>query len=448
MRAHKGNEKPAYTKKAEHSDSNTQAEELSRLQSKFPSQNEKDFPLQSLPDELQQIVLSLKEKQSFPTDFSACSMLFAASVAAGNGYQIQTPFPQSPLIYLALVADPGKLKSHPLAFAKAPLEKWDAKAFEEYKKAKRECESDEQAEKAPFKQNLVKDTTPEALVGVHQSNPKGIGLVRDELSAWFETFDPYHKNAEAQFWLSNWSLEAISINRKTTEPLFVEKPFISVAGTIQSALLEKLASHDRSQIGFLDRILFSYPTEIPAAKWSIDSDIGRERDQWEEMLDQIAQSSSNRFANGQTTVPFQGEALQKVIDWQHDNAGKIENANREGDYSKSQMLSKLEVYALRLSLLLAILDKPEAPEITPGNVSQAIRLVKYFEACGKEVRQAAGAASLPDKRDVIQYLSKQGLKQNDIANALGDSRQYISKVLKGERERAGRQVDNKNGTNY
>jgi antitoxin component HigA of HigAB toxin-antitoxin module len=364
-------------------------------------------------------------------------MLFAASVAAGNGYNIRTPFRQSPLIYLALVADPGKLKSHPLAFAKAPLEKWDAEAFKEYEKAKRECESDEQAEKPTFKQNLVKDTTPEALVGVHQANPGGIGLVRDELSAWFETFDRYHKNADAQFWLSNWSLEAISINRKTTEPLFVERPFISVAGTIQSALLEKLAAHDRSQIGFLDRILFSYPTEIPAAKWSIDSDISREHDQWEGMLDQIAQASSNRFANGETTVPFQEKALEKVIEWQHANAEAIEDANRNANYSRAQMLSKLEVYALRLSLLLAILDKPEAPEITPGNVSQAISLVKYFEACGKQVREAAGAASLPDKRDVIQYLSKQGLKQNDIANALGDSRQYISKVLRGERERAG-----------
>jgi antitoxin component HigA of HigAB toxin-antitoxin module len=166
------------------------------------------------------------------------------------------------------------------------------------------------------------------------------------------------------------------------------------------------------------------------------------------MLDQIAQASSNRFANGETTVPFQEKALEKVIEWQHANAEAIEDANRNANYSRAQMLSKLEVYALRLSLLLAILDKPEAPEITHSNVSRAISLVKYFEACGKQVREAAGSASLPDKRDVIQYLSKQGLKQNDIANALGDSRQYISKVLKGERERAGRQVDNKNGTNY
>jgi len=417
---------------------NTQADELPQLQSQFPVESENAFPLQALPDELQQIVLSLKEKQSFPPDFSACSMLFAASVAAGNGYNIQTPFPQTPLVYLALVAEPGKLKSHPLAFAKAPLEKWDAEAFEQYEKDKREYESEQsETEKPPFKQNLVKDTTPEALVGVHQANPGGIGLVRDELSAWFKSFNRYHANAEAQFWLSNWSLEAISINRKTTEPLFVERPFISVAGTIQTALLDELASHDRAQIGFLDRILFSYPTEIPPAKWSLNSDIERERNQWEKILNQITQASSERFANGNTNVPFQEKALQRVVDWQHDNAEKIASANAEGDYSRSQMLSKLEVYALRLSLLLAILDKPEAPEITPGNVSRAITLITYFENCGKQVREAAGAASLPDRLGVIRYLHNEGLKPSDIANTLNVSRQYISKVLKGEQGKGG-----------
>jgi hypothetical protein len=418
---------------------NTQADELPQLQSQFPVESETAFPLQALPEALQTLVLSLKEKQSFPPDFSACSMLFAASVAAGNGYQIQTPFPQTPLVYLALVAEPGKLKSHPLAFAKAPLEKWDADEFKTYQSKKKEAYESEQSEteKPTFKQNLVKDTTPEALVGVHQANPGGIGLVRDELSAWFKSFNRYHANAEAQFWLSNWSLEAISINRKTTEPLFVERPFISVAGTIQTALLDELASHDRAQIGFLDRILFSYPAEIPPAKWSLNSDIEREENKWEGILQRIAKASSGRFENGQTAVPFQEKALQKVVDWQHANAEKIASANREGNYSRAQMLSKLEVYALRLSLLLAILDKPEAPQITPGNVSRAITLIDYFEACGKQVREAAGAASLPDRLGVIRYLHNEGLKPSDIANTLNVSRQYISKVLKGEQGKGG-----------
>jgi hypothetical protein len=310
------------------------------------------------------------------------------------------------------------------------LEKWDAEAFKEYEKAKREYETEQsEAEKPSFKQNLVKDTTPEALVGVHQANPGGIGLVRDELSAWFETFDRYHKNADAQFWLSNWSLEAISINRKTTEPLFVERPFISVAGTIQTALLEKLASHDRDNIGFLDRILFSYPAEIPPAKWSVESDISAEGNQWEGIVKRISEASSTRFANGETNVPFQGEALQSVIDWQHTNAEKIEEANREGNYSRARMLSKLEVYALRLSLLLAILDKPEAPEITRGNVARALSLVTYFEACGKQVREAAAGLQLPEKREVILYLYHQGLKPSDIANTLSTSRQSVNYYL-------------------
>ncbi len=85
--------------------------------------------------------------------------------------------------------------------------------------------------------------------------------------AWFKNFNRYNKGSEEQFWLSVWSGKAIRINRKTTEPTFIAKPFISVIGTIQPAVLNELADK-RTENGFLDRLLFVAPENLKKEYWS------------------------------------------------------------------------------------------------------------------------------------------------------------------------------------
>ena len=78
---------------------------------------------------------------------------------------------------------------------------------------------------------------------------------------WFKNFNRYNKGSEEQFWLSVWSGKAIRINRKTTEPTYITKPFISVIGTIQPGVLNDLADN-RTENGFLDRLLFVAPENL------------------------------------------------------------------------------------------------------------------------------------------------------------------------------------------
>jgi hypothetical protein len=394
------------------------------------------FPLEVLPNSLKGIIESLNEKRSFPIDFTACSMLFAASVAAGNGYHVEQPFNETPVIYLALVGDPGKVKTHPLAFATQPLEDIDAANYDQYLGKKQEYLNDESntAEKPTWRQNIVKDITPESLCQVHLNNRRGLGLYRDELSGWFETFDRYHKNADAQFWLSNWSRQSISINRKTTEPIYLRQPFISVAGTIQTALLENLAGHARSEIGFLDRILFSFPKGLKAPRFQSHNDITIDCQTWDQIINGIANASEKRFDNESTLVHFQEKALERLIEWlNEDNAERIDKANDEGDYSTARMLAKIPNYTIRLSLLLGILENPKNPEISIQNTEGAIKLADYFENHGSRVRETAKGSEEPDNKTLIKTLGNRDLSYGEIAAVLGIDKGYVSKVINGQK---------------
>ena len=229
------------------------------------------FPLDAFPELMQEIVRDTNQSLNFPVDFTAASMLFAVSVAIGNSYaaKIKENYTQNAILYLAIVAKPGMNKTHPLKFAIKPLDDLDEEAFLNYKKDRQEFDNissgtkqkeglnfdENDSNKPKLKQILISDFTQEALVKVHSNNKKGIGVYSDELAGWINNFNRYNRGSEEQFWLSVWSGSPIRVNRISREPDFLKSPFISVAGTIQPGVLERIVS-SKSENGFIDRILF------------------------------------------------------------------------------------------------------------------------------------------------------------------------------------------------
>ncbi len=394
------------------------------------------FPVEVFPSDVREIIHALESKQGFPKDYTAASILFAVSVAAGNGFTINSPYFQKSVIYLSLVGAPGIGKTHPLAWALNPIENFDADNYQAFKEAKTEFErNDEQAEKPIRKQFLIKDYTPEAVAGVHEQNPHGLGVYKDELAGWFESFGRYNKNAEQQFWLSNWSLQPISTNRKTTADHYIKSPFISVAGTIQPALLEKMAGEFRNETGFIDRILFVYPENLEPQSWSENPDSEKERVYWDAILNSIIDHSKQGQFQENTTIDFSQEGYQVLKDWQHRLAKEIKEANRSGDNQKAQLLSKLDSQCLRLSIILAVLNstiKNRSPQIDKEIANGAIKLTEYFKAQGLKIKESIGTPEL-NKKTVLQYLAGIGASQSLIAQVLGVNRSYVSNVLKGRK---------------
>src|SRR5262249_26989434 len=93
-------------------------------------------------------------------------------------------------------------------------------------------------------QLFTTDSTTEALRELLGQDPRGLILVRDELTGWARSMDQYHsgKGGDRQAWLSFWAGAAVLLNRKgRKEPLYLTNPFVAVTGCLPPEVLAELA---------------------------------------------------------------------------------------------------------------------------------------------------------------------------------------------------------------
>lgn len=375
-----------------------------------------EFPINVFPDDIIDIIMATHESLKFPKDYIAASMLYASSLAIGNTncVEVKNGWVEYAVIYMAIIGRAGTNKSHPLSFSLDPLIKMDNKTFADYEEQKIEFERaskltkkerlfegvDEPMEPV-LKKFIVSDITPESLTHVHRFNIRGIGVYVDELIAWFKNFNRYNSGSEQEFWLSNWSGKPVIIDRKTSDSIRITKPFISVCGTIQTPLLDEMAKDNRSLNGFTDRILFVFPSGLKKEKWS------------EIELDQVYVNSWREIVNGllsielkldEVNIPvpnklkYTDEARELMIEWQNINTDLCNN--EENDAIKS-IYTKLEIYCIRFSLILHLLENICGNEkndlINVDTVRNAIRLNEYFRETSVKVNELLSNKSPLDK---------------------------------------------------
>jgi hypothetical protein len=254
----------------------------------------------------------------------------------------------------------------------------DAITYKEYREKKALYDANEKLgkkerdmtlQKPIWRKFILADYTPEALANKHSDNPRGIGVCVDELAGWFKNFNRYNKGSEQEFWLSNWSGKAINIDRKSSEPILILNPFICVAGTIQPAVLNKMAADDRAEIGFFDRILFVAP-EIRKEAWR-DSGINPEiTAQWAAVVGNLLEltpSYDNEGNEKPNTICFTPDAHAMLMEWQKRNTDRI---NEDEDFAP--IGAKGEVYAARLALIVRALRYAADGATTAMRVRKAV----------------------------------------------------------------------------
>jgi hypothetical protein len=374
------------------------------------------FPVDVFPLPVQQIITATNENLNFPIDFIGASLLYAVSVAIGNTHSVEVKkgFQQSAVLYLAIVARAGTAKSHPLSFALQPMVEQDKRTYRQYEQQRQEYEKavslpkkerGQQAIDEPIKpvwqKFLLSDFTPEALAEVHKFNKRGIGVYVDELAGWFKNFNRYNKGSEMEFWLSQWSGKPINIDRKTGEPVFIPLPFISVAGTIQKGILNELAKDSRTQNGFVDRILFVIPDNIQKECWSETDLPSVVSENWERIISNLLSLSvanDDTFNPSPEVLKFTPEAKRVLFEWQKVNTDQCNEAENE---ALSGIFSKMDMYVLRLALILELLryacNESDKRAVSIEAVQGAVKLVEYFKNSAVKVNSILSNASPLDK---------------------------------------------------
>ena len=250
----------------------------------------------------------------------------------------------------------------------------------------------------------MSDFTPEALAEVHKYNRRGIGVYADELIGWFKNFNRYNKGSEMEFWLSVWSGKPINIDRKTGAPIFIPLPFISVAGTIQTGILNELAKESRTQNGFIDRVLFVIPDNIQKEYWSETDLPSVVSENWEGIISNLLNLS---VTNDDTLNPcpevlkFAPEAKRVLFEWQKVNTNQVNGVENE---ALCGIFSKMDVYVSRLALILEMMryacNESKKQAISIEAVMGAVKLVEYFKSSAVKVNSILSNASPLDKHPI------------------------------------------------
>lgn len=428
------------------------------------------FPVEVFPLPVQQVITATNENLNFPIDFIGASLLYAVSVSIGNTHraEIMRGYEQNSVLYLAIVGRAGTNKSHPISFALKPIEQRDNLKFQEYQNKKLEYdnisaltkqEREQQGYNEPIKpiweQHLVTDFTPEALTEVHKFNKRGIGVYADELASWFKNFNRYNKGSEEQFWLSVWSGKPIRVNRKTSEPIYIPLPFISVAGTIQPGVLNELADN-RTENGFLDRLLFVVPDNLKKEYWS-ETELSPEIvEDWQTIISNLLDVSiiQDDTNNPQPEIlRFTPEAKQLLFEWQRE---LTDQSNKPENEAISGIIAKIEMYAVRLALILQMVryacNEGNKQAIGIEAVQGALKLVEYFKKTAIKVHSIVSNASPLDKHPADKQTLYKALPNTfttetglQIAERLGvaertfkyflNEKELFSRISRGEYEK-------------
>ena len=403
------------------------------------------FPLSAYPVELKNFILHANQALKFPVDYLAASILFVVSVAVGNRVRLKVKngWEESALIYLILVGRPGVNKSHPLSFALTPLFNIEEELRQIYEAQMREYnEAKELSEdgvvslpKPRLKEILISDITTEALYTVHSYNQQGLGLYRDEITAWINEFNRYRRGSDQQVWLSNWSNKPIKVNRKSSDTVFIKRPYVSVAGTIQTDILRDLGRDNMDKNGFIDRLLFVFPSDQKKPYFD-DNELNNDfLAKYENIIYRLYYLDENLLSEQEyILVEMDTEAREIFKTWQRKNTDLI-NSDGLSDIVRS-IYSKLDIYILRLALLLHLIywatDGGRLTLLLPDSMLGAIELVEYFRFMALKANSFIRSETQPDIRDTVVELHRQGLSYRQIAKKVGISKSTVGNILQNK----------------
>ncbi|GHB53735.1 DUF3987 domain-containing protein [Mongoliitalea lutea] len=381
-----------------------------QVQKQELSKEQNPFPVEVFPELIQKIIRETNESLKFPVDFIGAAIMYAVSVAIGNTHKVRIMqgYEQNAVLYLSIVGKAGTNKTHPIAWTLKPINQKDKIKFEEYQEQfkkyeefnrlspteKKKQEKLKFPKKPKWEQLLVSDFTPESLTEIMDFNKRGIGVYADELAAWFNNFNRYNKGSEEQFWLSIWSGTAIRINRKTSNPIMIQNPFVSVIGTVQPAVLEQLALN-RTENGFIDRLLFVVPDKLQKEYWSEKELNPATETEWFTILENLL---NLEVGNQPEVLQFSPEARAEMFQF---NKNLTDLCNRTESDAIRGIYAKIEQYAIRFSLLLEMLrfacSESDKQAISLQSVQGAVKLVEYFQNAAIKVHKLLNEANPFDK---------------------------------------------------
>lgn len=355
----------------------------------------KPFPLHCVPEPMRAFIAEATEALTPGLDpvMVAWPALSATAAAIGNALELSVlpTWREAPILFTAVVAEPGGLKTPAATLALKPLRRLEAErhaehvvcmqayerdleAFEATSKSKKNAPTGARAVKPvrPVqKRHVLSDVTVERLAAIHAENPKGMLCERDELSGWFGSHNQYKsggRGADETVWLDVWSSKPLTVDRvKAPVPIYIPRPCVSVTGGIQPDALRRALSGKALGDGTAARFLTAWPPRV-AKQWPKATVCKETLDRVEDLFRTMASWQMPTDAAG---VPQPG-----VVGFAPDAAALsrsfVNQHGREGLAYRGAMQSiwsKAEAYAFRFALVFHGIQRAAGLAADPERVS-------------------------------------------------------------------------------
>jgi hypothetical protein len=333
--------------------------------------------------------------------FLALPMLAYAAGAIGTTRSCRVRddgWEEPTVVWAAIVGDPGSQKTPAFKAAGQFADARQRAAFVEHAEQLREHERamlEHDAAVAQWKRDAAKgrggappdkpvppaatryvasDTTIEAVVPMLVANPRGLVVAADELAGWIDGFGQYKaggRGADAAKWLSMHNAGAVTVDRKGGATLYVPQAAVSVVGGIQPRVLARTIGQQYRDNGLLARLLLAMPPRRPKT-WSMGGT-------WSTTTTDMATAFDVLYSlEAGPPVDLDPDATDVFKAFYEEHAA--EQAAATGDVAA--MLSKIEAYAARLSLIVHLLGwagrQHDRERIGAADVEAGVALARWF----------------------------------------------------------------------
>ena len=251
------------------------------------------FPVDQLPGILAEFVKQTAKSIGCDETFVVNPLLAALAGAIGNTRQLVvkgSDWDEPAILWTCNIGNSGDRKSPPFRKVKAFFNKIEQQAQRDYEQAESQYKADMVRHNADLKRwsksgssepleepteprktrYVINDATTEAVTHCLGGNPRGLVLMRDELSGWFNAFGQYKNgDADSPFWLECYEAGTYSVDRRgIKKPVYIPRCSVSLTGTTQPATLQRFLENGIAlENGMLHRFLLAYPPER-ATQWT------------------------------------------------------------------------------------------------------------------------------------------------------------------------------------
>jgi hypothetical protein len=366
------------------------------------------FPLSVLPDTAARLAEETAAAVGCSVDLAAAPILAVAGGLIGGSASLRVDSNHfaSAIVYVAAICPPGGGKSPALGYVRAPVDAIDAEYAAKYAEAKRvqaeflasRPKNTPKPPPPPREHIVLDDGTIEAVLRRLAKAPRGLIWLLDELTCLTQGFNQYKggRGNDLPIVLKLWTGGPVSIVRvrdENDEPVYIPRPRLSLYGNMTPSGLPGLTGG--GDVGLIDRWALVYPDRHPRSLSSARRPVTDEavRD-WEQtarkLWDRQMRTEDERRLPHVVHYSAAGKSeSNRLLD------AHLEEVNGR-DFADELVgpWAKLEVYAERFALILALLRHAAIPDANPYAlpdvkaeiVRAAWKLVDFFKSHHRRVR--------------------------------------------------------------